>query len=118
MQGKYRLSEPWVDRGSDQEKQCAVQVGMLADKLVRRLEEGRGVSGREGGAQGGGKRAVLRSVEGQAGGRGGGVMEDGWVGDNSGEGAGISCGGKGAQSKECVGGVPGQLVSNRSGGQG
>ena len=77
MRGKYRLSGPWVDRGSDQEKQCAVQVGMLSDKLVGRLEDGRGVCGREGGAQGGGERAVLRSVEGQAKGRGGGVMEDG-----------------------------------------
>ena len=77
MQGKYRLSEPRVDRGYDREKQCAVQVRLLSDKLVWRWEDGRGVCGREGGAQGGGERAVLRSVEGQAKGRGGGVMEDG-----------------------------------------
>ena len=43
VQGKYRLSEPWVDRGSDQEKQCTVQVGMLSDKRVWRLVKGRGV---------------------------------------------------------------------------
>ena len=58
---------------------------------------------------------VLCSVEGQAKGRGGGVVEDGRVCDNCGEGAGISSGGKGAQWKECVRRVPGQLVSNRSG---
>ena len=45
-------------------------------------------------------------------------MEGSRVCDDDGEGAGVACGGKGAQCKECFWGVPGQLVSNRLGGHG